>query len=248
MEKEAWRKKGTGHRQRLRDKFLARGIEAFNDDELLELLLSFGTPRIDCKDTARAALAHFNNSLAAVLDAPAEELIKIKGMGRKNIFALHFVQGTARRYLKQRVLGKQYIHSSREVGDYLIHLLRGREREVFIAVFLDGAHAVLATETVAEGTISVNTIYPRELIKQALKYNAAALIVAHNHPSGSLTPSAQDISLTRTLFLACSLMNLSLLDHLLVGAAQEVYSFADHGIMAEISGQCARLLNQPDLG
>lgn len=244
MAKGTGQKKGIGHRQRLRDKFLARGIEAFNDDELLELLLSFGTPRIDCKDTARAALARFNHSLAAVLDAPVAELTKIRGMGPKNIFALHFVQGVARRYLKQRVMGKHYISSSREVGNYLIHLLRGREREVFVAVFLDASHAVIATETVAEGTVSVNTIYPRELIKQALKQNAAALIVAHNHPSGSLTPSAQDLNLTRTLYLAGSLMNIPLLDHLLIGASEEVYSFADQGIMAEIRSQCTALLDK----
>ena len=244
MDKKEWQKKGEGHRQRLRDKFLGHGIDAFTDDEVLELLLTFGTPRTDCKDAARAARKRFG-SLAAVLEAPPAELRTIRGIGPKNIFALHFVQAVARRYLKQRPAGKSYLHSSKEVAEYLIHALRGLEHEAFVAIFLDAAHAIINLEIVAQGTVNVNTIYPRELVKRALKQNAAALVVAHNHPSGSLRPSPHDLKLTRTLYLACSLMNISLLDHLIVGEGEEVYSFADHGIMAETGQNCAAILNPP---
>ncbi|NLX19805.1 MAG: DNA repair protein RadC [Desulfobulbus sp.] len=243
MKKCEWQEKGQGHRQRLRDKFLEQGIEAFTDSEIVELLLTFGTPRSDCKEAARLALAQFK-SLPAVLDASSVQLQQIKGMGPKNIFALQFIQGVARRYLRQRIVGRQYVHSSREVADYLIHTMRGLQHEVFTVVFLDAAHAIIDSAVVAEGTVTVNTIYPRELVKAALARNAAALVVAHNHPSGSLTPSRQDEELTRTLHLVCSFMHINLLDHLIIGSGDQVYSFADQGIMAKIRDDCRHLVRQ----
>ena len=243
MERDEWQRRGEGHRQRLRDKFLAQGIEAFTDAEIIELLLTFGTPRSDCKEAARALLAQFG-SLPAVLDAAPVQLQQVKGVGPKNTFALHFIQGVARRYLRQRVVGKEYVRSSREVADYLIHSMRGLQHEVLTVVFLDAAHAVLDATVVAEGTVTVNTIYPRELVKAALARNASALVIAHNHPSGSLTPSRQDNELTRSLYLVCSFMHLDLLDHLIIGAGDQVYSFADQGLMASIREDCRRLLGR----
>ena len=243
MERDEWQRRGEGHRQRLRDKFLAQGIEAFTDAEIIELLLTFGTPRSDCKEAARALLTQFG-SLPAVLDAAPVQLQQVKGVGPKNTFALHFIQGVARRYLHQRVVGKEYVRSSREVADYLIHSMRGLQHEVLTVVFLDAAHAVIDAAVVAEGTVTVNTIYPRELVKAALARNASALVIAHNHPSGSLTPSRQDSELTRSLYLVCSFMHLDLLDHLIIGAGDQVYSFADQGLMATIREDCRRLLGR----
>jgi DNA repair protein RadC len=235
--------RAAGHRQRLRDKFLELGMDALTDGEVIELLLSFGTPRTDCKQPAREALKRLG-SLPAVLDAPGQELEQIRGIGPKNRFALHFIQGVARRYLRQRIRGKRYISSSRDVADYLIHAMRGLELEVFMVVFLDAAHAIIDTKILSEGTVNVNTVYPREVIKAALAHNASALIIAHNHPSGSLSPSEQDKHLTKTLYLACSFMQITLLDHLIIGAATEVYSFADHGLMQSIREQCQALSGQ----
>ena len=232
---------GEGHRGRLRDKFLDQGIDAFTDSEIIELLLTFGTPRADCKQPAREALARFK-TLPAVLDAAPQELRQIKGMGPKNVFALRFIQGVARRYLKQRIVGKQYLTSSREVADFLIHSMRGLKREVLTVVFLDAAHAVIASEIAAEGTVNVNTIYPRELVKAALRHNASALVIAHNHPSGALHPSEQDKALTRNLYLLGSLLQIRLLDHLIVGAGEEVFSFAEHGLMDDARSACAALM------
>ena len=243
MERDEWQRRGEGHRQRLRDKFLAQGIDAFTDAEIIELLLTFGTPRSDCKEAARELLARFG-SLPAVLDAAPVQLQQVKGVGPKNTFALHFIQGVARRYLHQRVVGKEYVRSSREVADYLIHSMRGLQHEVLTVVFLDAAHAVIDATVVAEGTVTVNTIYPRELVKAALARNASALVIAHNHPSGSLTPSRQDSELTRSLYLVCSFMHLDLLDHLIIGAGDQVYSFADQGLMATIREDCRRLLGR----
>ena len=243
VDKERWQEKGEGHRQRLRDKFLEQGIEAFTDTEVVELLLTFGTPRSDCKEPAREALARLG-SLPAVLDAAPSQLQQIKGIGPKNIFALHFIQGVARRYLRQRIIGKRYVHSSREVADYLIHTMRGLQHEILTVVFLDAAHAIIDSAVVAEGTATVNTVYPRELVKAALARNATALIIAHNHPSGSLTPSRQDEELTRTLHLICSFMHISLLDHLIIGAGDQVYSFSDQGLMQRIREDCRRILDR----
>lgn len=243
MDKSEWQQKGEGHRQRLRDKFLEQGIDSFTDSEIIELLLTFGTPRADCKEAARAALAQFK-SLPAVLDASPVQLQQIKGIGPKNIFALRFIQGVARRYLRQRIVGKQYVHSSRQVADYLIHAMRGLQHEVLTVVFLDAAHGIIDTTVVAEGTATVNTVYPRELVKAALSRNATGLILAHNHPSGSLTPSRQDEELTRSLYLVCSFMHINLLDHLIIGAGDQVYSFADQGLMTRIRDDCRHLLGR----
>jgi DNA repair protein RadC len=238
MDRIDWQKKGEGHRQRLRDKFLELGMESFRDDEVLELLLTLGTPRKDCKEPARLLLKEFG-SLPAVLEASQAELRQVTGVGPKNCFALHFIHGVARRYLNQRLTGKDYLRSSREVAEYLTHFLRDLDREVFAVIFLDAEHGIITAEIVAEGTINTNTIYPRELIKLALAHNAAALVVAHNHPSGNLQPSPEDRRLTGLLHEACGLMHLRLLDHFIVGRGERPFSFADHGLMDEIRRQSA---------
>lgn len=240
MDKALWQKKGQGHRARLRDRFLERGLDGFTDAEVLELLLSFGTPRTDCKEPARQLLAKFS-TFAKVLEAPVDALQTIKGVGPKNGFALHFVHAVASRYLKERLTGKRYLHSSGEVEEYLIHSLRGLKREVLTVIFLDSSHAIIDSAIVAEGTLNVNTIYPREVIKKALDYHAAALVIAHNHPSGSLQPSAQDMRLTKNLCFICSSMQLQLLDHLIIGDG--AFSFADNGLMDSIRQECRVLLN-----
>ena len=233
--------KGQGHRQRLRDKFAARGIDALNDDEVLELLLTLGTPRRDCKETARLLLKRFG-SLAAVFEATPFELQTVAGVGAQNSFAIHFIQNVARRYLGQRLRSKNYLRSSREVGDFLIHSMRNLQKEVFQAIFLDAAFGIIDTKILFEGTLSVNSVYPREFIKTILAHHAAAVVIAHNHPSGSQNPSAADRKLTRNLFLACALIDVQLLDHLIVGAEERPFSFADQGIMEEIKRECQALL------
>ena len=239
MEKELWQKKGEGHRARLRDRFLENGLESFTSTEVLELLLSFGTPRADCKEPARDLLKKFG-TFSKVIEAPLSALQEVHGVGSKNGFALHFVHAVASYYLKERLTGKRYLHSSQEVVDYLTHLLRGLKKEVLCVIFLDASHAIIDSAIVAEGTVNVNTVYPRELIKKALDFHASALIIAHNHPSGALQPSPQDMKLTKNLFMLCSAMQIQLLDHLIIGDGS--YSFADNGIMADIRRICSELL------
>jgi DNA repair protein RadC len=241
MDKTDWQKKGEGHRQRLREKFLSCGIDAFTEAEVLELLLTMGTPRKDCKEMARALLARFG-SLAKALEASQAELEQVHGIGPANSFALHFVHGVARRYLKERLIGKEYLRSTREVADYLVHAMRDLGRETFVAIFLDASFGILGSETIAEGSIACATVYPRELIRRAFDHHAAALVVAHNHPSGNLAPSPADRELTRRLLAALALVDVQLLDHVIVGGNGQMYSFADHGLMASIRQECQPLL------
>lgn len=245
MNKDEWQKKGAGHRGRLRDKFQEVGLDGFSDVEVLELLLSFGTPRSDCKEASRQALSKFG-SLSAVLEAPSRALLDINGIGIKNSFAIHFVQAVSRRYLRERLCGRRYLHSSKEVKEYLLHSMRGLKKEILTAIFLDSSHAIIETEVVAEGTVNVNTIYPRELIKRALELNATALIIAHNHPSGSLQPSPQDLHLTKSLYLLCSMMQITLLDHIIIG--DDSFSFADNGLMIPIKDRVGIVLENMSSG
>jgi len=241
LDKSEWQDKGTGHRGRLRDRFLANGLQALSDEEILELLLSFGTPRSDCKQQARQLLKRFG-SFAKVLEASPAALQEVKGIGPKSVFALPFVRATASHYLRQRLTGKRYLHSSSEVVEYLLFALKGLKREVLQVIFLDSSHSIITANTVSEGTLNVNTVYPREIVKLALDNHAAAIILAHNHPSGALTPSKADFHLTKTLCLLCLGMQIQLLDHILIGDGH--YSFADKGDMSAIVASCKTKLAQ----
>jgi DNA repair protein RadC len=226
-------KQNQGHRQRLRDKYKELSINGLTDDETLELLLTLGTPRVNCKDTARALLKKFG-TLAQVFEADQQQLMTVKGMGEQNSFALIFIHDVARRFLAQRIQGKNYLKSSKDVSEYLNHAMRHLKKEVFMVIYLDSSFAILDTKTIFEGTLAANTIYPREFIKSILDINSAAVIIAHNHPSGSQTPSQADLQLTRNLHHACAMLDIRLLDHLIIGREQRPYSFADHGTMEEI--------------
>jgi len=238
VDKDHWQEKGKGHRGRLRDRFQEKGLDSLNDAEVLELLLSFGTPRSDCKEQTRAALDRFG-SFSSVLEASSADLQLIEGIGPKNSFAVHFVQAVSRRYLKERLRGKRYLHSSEQVREYLLHSMRGLKKEIFTVIFLDSSHAVIDSEILTEGTLASTTVYPRELVIKALHHNAAALIVAHNHPSGSLKPSLQDRNLTRSLYLVAHYLDIRILDHLIIGDG--FFSFADHGLMDQIREECSTL-------
>lgn len=228
-------KKLHGHRKRLREKYHELSINGLTDAETLELLLTLGSPRVDCKDTARALLKEFG-SLAQVFEAKQQELMTVKGMGEQNSFVLIFIHDVARRFLGQRLQGRNVLKSSNDVADYLNHAMRHLKKEVFMVIYLDSSLAILDTRTIFEGTLAANTIYPREFIKSVLDHNAAAVIVAHNHPSGKQTPSAADRNLTKTLHNACAMLDIRLLDHLIIGT-DKPYSFADHGIMAKIQDE-----------
>ena len=225
--------KGEGHRQRLRDKFLSSGLSGFHDYEVVELLLTLGTPRKDCKDSAKAALKLFKN-LQGVLEASRAELRDVPGIGPKNLFGIKLVKEVADRYLEKRILHKDPIHNSRELFDFLNLRISERNRECFLVIFLDAKNRVIASEILFEGTLTASSVYPREVIRAAIEHNAAALIFAHNHPSGDPNPSKEDMAVTRQLVLACKVMGIAVHEHLVIGENRYI-SFADNGYLKRIN-------------
>ena len=216
-----------GHRKRLREKFLSSGLVGFHDYEVIELLLTLGTPRKDCKPAAKAALNRFK-SLQGVFEASKEELCRLEGIGPKNVFGIKLIKAVAQRYLEKKLLGKETIHNSRDLLNYLNSYIRDRNRESFVMILLDAKNRVLATQTLSEGTLTASSVYPREIVRTALEHHAAAVIFAHNHPSGDTKPSHEDISITRQLVFACKVMGIQVHEHLIIGGDGH-FSFADEG-------------------
>ena len=216
---------------RLREKFLKGGLHGFLDYEIVELLLTLGTPRKDCKQQAREALKKFQ-SLRGILEAPFDELQGIKGIGPHNIFGLKLIQEVSRRFLKERMMSRPYCHSSKEVFDYLYHALRDVKKEKFKVLFLDAKNQILEEKTIFEGTVDSSAVYPREIMKEALRCDASSLIFVHNHPSGDPGPSASDREITKELVFAANVMQLKVLDHIIIGN-NRYFSFADEGLIED---------------
>ena len=216
-----------GHRARLREKFNKSGVAAFLDYEIIELLLTLGTPRKDCKPQAKEAINRFK-SLRGVLEAPPGELQKIKGITPYNTFVIKFVQEVAREFLKEQILNKPYCKSSKEVFDYLYHSMRDLKKETFKVMFLNAQNQV----NLFGGTLTASAVYPREIIERAIKNNATALIFAHNHPSGNPEPSDNDKQITRDLVFAGNIMQIKVLDHIIIGD-NRYFSFADEKLIEE---------------
>jgi DNA repair protein RadC len=225
--------KGKGHRERLRKKFLASGLFGFHDYEVIELLLTLATPRKDCKDAAKASLKRFK-TLQGVLEASPAALCEVPGIGPKNLLGIKLIKAVADRYLEKRLIHKDPLSNSKELFDYLYHGIREKSRECFTVLFLDAKNRVLATEILFEGTLTASSVYPREVILAALNHHAAALIFAHNHPSGDPDPSPEDISITRQLIFACRAIGITVHEHLIIGD-NRYFSFADQGYIARMN-------------
>lgn len=219
----------SGHRQRIRARFFQNGIEAFHDYEVLELLLTLATPRKDMKPQAKELIKRFG-SLAGVLEAPISVLLDVKGLGQASVFALKLPHAVGRRFLFEQTEGKDYLRSSKTVKDYLTHNLRERKREVFMVIFLDGQNQIIKMEELFTGSLTTSAIYPREVVQKVLDHDAASVILVHNHPSGSLTPSGSDRAVTKKLQVALAAIDVEILDHLIVGG-NDFFSFADHRLL-----------------
>lgn len=229
MDKENWGKKGEGHRQRLREKFSNGGLDRFSDEEVVEFLLTLGTPRKDVKPQAREALKRFG-SLSGVLSAPIEKLTEIKGIGPKNALYLNLSHQVAGRYLRDRARGRSFIGSSKAVFDYLFHTMRDLKREVFKVLLLNRKNELLDDRDLFKGSLTGSAVYPREVMALALEKKAAALVFVHNHPSGDPAPSAEDKRLTRDLVWGSQLLMIQVLDHVIIGH-NTYYSFSDEGLI-----------------
>lgn len=200
---------------------------------MIELLLTLGTPRKDCKQAAKDALEKFK-TFQAVFEASSEELQEIKGIGPSNLLGIKLIKAVADRYLEKKLIQRDPINNSKELFDYLYHNMRDRNRECFKVIFLDAKNKVITTETLFEGTLTASSVYPREVVAAALSHHSAALIFAHNHPSGDPKPSAEDIAITRQLVFACKVMGITVHEHLVIGN-NTYFSFADQGYIAKMN-------------
>jgi DNA repair protein RadC len=221
----------SGHRKRLRERFLKGGLAGFHDYEVIELLLSLGTPRRDCKQPAKEAIKRFG-TLRGVLEASLVELQEIKGIGAHNAFGIKLMQEVARKFLKEKIVDKPVYTSSQEVFDFLYHSMRDLKKETFKVIYLNSQNQIIDVASLFEGTVNISVVHPREVIEGALKNNAVSLIFAHNHPSGNPTPSQNDRTVTRELVYAGSIMQIRVLDHIIIGD-NTYFSFAAEGLIAE---------------
>ncbi len=237
-------RRGDGHRARLRDKFVQGGIERFSDEEVIEFLLSLGTPRKDVKLPAREALKRFE-SLSGVLSAPLSDLVQVRGIGERNALYLHLVHQVAARYLRDRAKNQPFFGSSRAVFDYLFHTMRDLKREVFKVLLLNRKNALISDHDLFFGSLTGSAVYPREVMTLALEHRAAGLVFVHNHPSGDPQPSPQDRRLTKELVWAAGLLSIQVLDHVVIGH-NTYYSFADQGFIKTYTDEFERQLRQAD--
>ena len=223
--------KSEGHRKRLREKFIKSGLRGFHDYEVIELLLSLGTPRKDCKQQAKEAIERFK-TLRGVLEASPEELQKIDGIGHHSAFGIKLVQEVAREFLKEKIIDKPIYKSAQEVFDYLYHSMRDLKKEVFKVIYLNSQSQIIETDNLFEGTVNSSAVSPREVVESAIKNNAVSLIFVHNHPSGNPEPGKSDKELTRDLVYAGSIMHIKVLDHIVIGN-DKYFSFAGEGLVEE---------------
>ncbi len=215
--------------ERPREKLLQRGADALTDAELLAIFLRTGTKGLSAIDLAYKILDEFS-SLRNLFNASLEDFSKIKGVGPAKYVQLQAVLEMSSRHLKETIEKQSAITSPHDTRQFLKSQLRDHSYEVFAAIFLDNRHQVIKFEELFRGTIDGASVYPREVVKKALEYNAAAMIVAHNHPSGIAEPSHADEQITQRLNKALALVDIRLLDHLVIGEG-EVISLAERGIL-----------------
>lgn len=215
--------------ERPREKLVLRGAAALSDAELLAIFLRTGRPGQTAVDLARELLTDFGG-LRALLEADLERFCAHGGLGPAKFAQLQAVLEMGRRHLWERLQRGEALASPEETRRFLQARLRSYPYEVFSCLFLDNRNRLIAFEELFRGTIDAASVYPREVVRRALERNAAALIVAHNHPSGVAEPSRADTLLTERLREALALVDIRLLDHFVVGDG-EVISLAERGLM-----------------
>lgn len=213
--------------QRPRERLIAHGAAALSDAELLAIFLRIGVAGKTAVDLGREMLAHFG-SLNQLFSADIGQFSALRGLGPAKYVQLQAVMALAQRALAEQMQSGAAMSSPQVVRQYLQLLFAGKAHEAFVVLFVDARNHLIASEEMFRGTLTHASVYPREVVKAAMRHNAAALLLAHNHPSGSPTPSSADRALTATLKQALALVDVRVLDHLIV-AGHHVHSFAEHG-------------------
>ncbi|MBI5141723.1 MAG: DNA repair protein RadC [Nitrospirae bacterium] len=210
------------HRKRLRARFAESGLSGFADHEALEFLLTFAIPRRDTKPVAKALLKRFK-TLGGVMNADMRDLSAVDGIGEHSATLISLARAISERMFRQDAQNRFSLTSPQALYDYCRVSFGGLGREQFRAFFLNTRNELVAEEILQEGTIDQAAVYPRTVIEQAIRHKASGVLFAHNHPSGSLTPSPQDIDLTKRLSEAAATVGVRVHDHLIV---------SDHGYMS----------------
>lgn len=217
-----------GHRARLRERFLKGGVEAVQDYELLELVLFRALPRGDVKPLAKRLIEKFG-SYSAVISAPLPRLREIEGLGDAAAAELKIVQAAALKLVQGEALGQPVLSGWRAVMNYCRAVMSRAQIEQFRVLFLDHKSRLMADEVMSEGTVNHTPVYPREVMKRAVELNASSIILVHNHPSGDPAPSRADIAMTKEIVEAGRALNITVHDHVVVGA-KEIASFKALGL------------------
>jgi DNA repair protein RadC len=215
--------------ERPRERLLRHGAAALSEAELLAIFLRTGIAGTDAVDLGRQLIARFG-SLQRLFAAPLSEIEAVRGLGPAKYAQIQAVIEIARRALREQIGERDAMTSPQAVREFLRLSLGGRTHEVFLAMFLDAQNRLLGSEELFRGTLTQTSVYPREVVKTALRYNAAGVIFAHNHPSGIAEPSRADELLTQTLKQALSLVEIKTLDHFIV-AGSRTLSFAERGLL-----------------
>ena len=215
----------VGHRKRLRDRFLQGGLDGFLDYEVIELLLTLGTPRRDCKQIAKEAIERFED-LRGVLDVSFEELQQIRGIGPMNIFGLKLFQAISERYAKERMPRKISLASPKLVADYFRKKLGREKKEYFAIISLDSRNNVIKMSNISIGTLNTNLVHPREVFKEVIQLSASQVILVHNHPSGDPEPSEDDLGITKRLAEAGKILGIEVIDHIII-TKNKAFSFKE---------------------
>lgn len=218
------------HRERVKSKFLKEGLSAFTDYEVLELLLYYAIPQGDVNPLAHMLLDKFLTP-SAVFDAPVEELCQIKGIKEHTAILIKMIPQLAQYYTSLSAREKKHIATSQDAGRYVCSMIGCEKREVFAVICLDVQRKVLAFEILDEGTVSQANVHPRKVIACALKHNASAVILAHNHPSAGAYASENDRMLTAQLCNVLEGIDVEVIDHIIAASTEKFVSMADSGLM-----------------
>ena len=212
-----------------REKLLHNGPATLSDAEILAIFIRTGTPDKTALDLSRELLTRFN-SLRSLLETDLDSFCQIKGLGMAKFVQLQAAVELGKRYLESSLKREQTLSSPKDTRNYLKARLRAYQHEVFACLFLDNRHRVICFEELFSGTIDGASVHPREVLKRALFHNAAALILAHNHPSGVAEPSKADQNITQRLKEALALVDIRILDHFVIGDSEPA-SFAERGLI-----------------
>ena len=219
----------SGHRERLRERFVKGSADAIPDYEMLELVLFAAVPRRDTKPLAKALMARFG-SFAEVIAAKRERLMEIEGVGEAVVNQLKIIEAAAQRLAKGKVIGRLALSSWAALLDYCMAAMARSQTEEFRVLFLDRKNVLVADEVQSRGTVDHAPVYPREIVRRALEHGASAIILIHNHPSGDPTPSRADIDMTREITAAAKALKIAVHDHLVIGRGGHA-SFKSLGLL-----------------